>query len=350
MAMRRYRFYGQDGTEYVREALWMEKLLLHPTSHRLPYLDEGQFSTHSSGKEIEALYKEAKKQLAKFHNGDKQNNATLLTAVRALMAHPDINGFCFQTSEAEIVYPDYPEPDAYPHFTELAKWRYFSVERYKYWLEILREGAQLDSSNIAVPDIGIIDGEQLGASDFYMMAIAKDDPRNVFMGKLMPGTNCCAHYDGNGKKNVMASVTSPDTRVFVLFKKQTGKPEPEKDEIYGRILAFRGPVQESGDVQKDGVCLNSWEGRPESQECGKAFTKELAKRILIEDKSIERVNLGVAYRKFASPWHLKKTDMMIAYDHIGDFLKTDASEQATVLTQRGLKIQKGKETHRKRAL
>ena len=136
-----------------------------------------------------------------------------------------------------------------------------------------------------IPDIGYIDGEELGFPGYYMVKLNKRDPRILFTGFY---TGCCDQLNDAGEAMALAHVSSPYSGCYALFKKEAGRD----DIMVGKVAVWLSKPKDR--MNRRDLCFNSWEcvNTLPLKEVGQAFLEEASRRALRADSLIDRVLIG----------------------------------------------------------
>lgn len=154
------------------------------------------------------------------------------------------------------------------------------------WLEYQRKMA-LGEMQDHIPDIGIIDGTDVGKPDYYMMKLPKGDLRCLVIPNFIPKT-CTGPHSNLAKAHML----NPDAGLYVIMKKSGTNPDPENDRIVAKasvLWARKHPYQNDA---YDALAFNAWERIPEAASLCIPFYREAALRAMEADDRIERVVMG----------------------------------------------------------
>jgi len=134
------------------------------------------------------------------------------------------------------------------------------------------------------PDIGIINGADIGKPGYYMRKLAPADPKALLIGKMV---QCCNHIDdGHTEDMAIAQVASPDAACYVMFKEeQKGKQDAELDKPIAKVTGWMST--------RNNLVFNSWERLSDDYtHLCEPFLSEAARRVFVNDPAIGRVLLG----------------------------------------------------------
>lgn len=145
-----------------------------------------------------------------------------------------------------------------------------------------------------IPDIGIIDGLEIGHEGYYMRKLSKSNMTDLMIALTVGRfVHCCNHLDGATRDMAVAQVTSKYGGVYALFKKNNGEID------YSSLPIAKTTVWRT---EKEGkfsnLTFNSWEFRDKDHEIrdlSKDFVLEAAKRAIVSAQNIEKVRLGGKY-------------------------------------------------------
>ncbi len=145
-----------------------------------------------------------------------------------------------------------------------------------------------------IPDIGVIDGTEIGHKEYYMRKLSKEDPMDLMIALTIGRfVHCCNHIDGATKAMAIAQITSQYGGVYALFKKNNGMIDFDSLPVAKTTVWRITPENKFSNLT-----FNSWEFRDadkEIKELSKDFIVEAAKRAIVVDQTIARVRLGGQY-------------------------------------------------------
>ncbi|GEM_PF-7011693 len=377
--MSRYRFTFADKQPAEREAHVHGGYLVFPDRFNLPYIDNAKLATQPCGEALKATYdschkavlnceryqREVKRQQnALLKNGSPnpaaameymQKNDALDAALKqstkavtdliqqTLWDNPAFREFFIDTAHAELVVP-YDEASRWPVHAHYAASHNISTANFRLLSDALEQLAQRRASgepDSLIPPLGIIDGAEFGLPDSYMRLLDKDDPRLMWIGKLINDSvpssiYCCDALNEVSSAQNLAQVSSPNLATLVLQRKTGDTIQPDKDPIIGKTTAWLGTYEDQTDQPKVGICLNGWYGIHRSSV--PLMMKEAASRWLTQSPVIHKFTLASKVDALSNfPSIQRSCDRLTPYPQDVEAITNDYNSQGLILSQRMLR-------------
>ncbi len=137
-----------------------------------------------------------------------------------------------------------------------------------------------------IPDIGVIDGKDLGDSHYYMVKLPKDDLRGLVIPHFI--SSVCTGPDSTLARSHMLN---PNVGLYVILKKKEGRIDPENDKIVAKVSVLRA-ITKGHEGGSNALAFNAWERNHEANKLCMPFLKEAAVRAMKANPAIEAVHLG----------------------------------------------------------